>query len=299
MKYGLKTLSGDVRPELLWKVFNYDQCQASFLNRLCPKLTEDHFILNTFSSMRVNLATQLISGSMARAIHTIKDMGYIKPEDQIDAFATANHCELMNGLFDCLNGNDINDTNPLRRGIQEGNDSYLYLQRSLDYIKQIEHRGSKNVNVYWISGYIITINSILTFCEANPEFLLFPRYADQDVIEQLYAKIRFLAGNSDNPYLIEFLRLLARVLSFNILCNIKNSNCEDHATNDITLFDFSSSNIAKQKYIFDDENDLEYVDICIDDFEVSLTKNYFLLSGCIECIRNFDLNLNDYVFDIN
>ena len=45
--------------------------------RLCPKLKEDHFNLLSFNKMRVNLAVQLLSHSVAAALNTLADLGKI------------------------------------------------------------------------------------------------------------------------------------------------------------------------------------------------------------------------------
>lgn len=62
--------------------------------KLLPKLTFDHINLNSNSIMRVNLAAQVLSASVAAVL---KSFG--PPE----AAATAKFCEMIDGYFDCLN----------------------------------------------------------------------------------------------------------------------------------------------------------------------------------------------------
>lgn len=62
--------------------------------KLLPKLTYEHINLNSYAVMRVNLAAQVLSASVAAVL---KAFG--PPE----AAATAKLCEKMDAFFDCLN----------------------------------------------------------------------------------------------------------------------------------------------------------------------------------------------------
>ena len=62
--------------------------------KLLPRLTYEHINLNAYSVMRVNLAAQVLSASVASVLKT-----FGPPE----ASATAKLCEMVDGSFDCLN----------------------------------------------------------------------------------------------------------------------------------------------------------------------------------------------------
>lgn len=62
--------------------------------KLPPKLTYDHINLNSYSIMRVNLAAQVLSASVATVL---KSFG--PPE----AAATSKFCEMVDGFFNCPN----------------------------------------------------------------------------------------------------------------------------------------------------------------------------------------------------
>ena len=62
--------------------------------KLLPKITYEHVNLNAYSVMRVNLAAQVLSSTMAAVL---KAFG--PPE----AAGTAKLCEMVDGFFDCLN----------------------------------------------------------------------------------------------------------------------------------------------------------------------------------------------------
>lgn len=62
--------------------------------KLSPRLTFEHINITSFSAMRVNLAAQVLSSSVAAVIKT-----YSPP----DTAATAKLCEMMDSFFDFLN----------------------------------------------------------------------------------------------------------------------------------------------------------------------------------------------------
>lgn len=62
--------------------------------KLLPKITYEHVNLNAYSVMRVNLAAQVLSSTIAAVLKAFRP-----PE----AAATPKLCEMVQGLFDCLN----------------------------------------------------------------------------------------------------------------------------------------------------------------------------------------------------
>ena len=62
--------------------------------KLLPKVTYDHINLNAYSKMRVNLAVQVLSASMAAVLRAFWPA---------EAAATATYCEMMDNFFDCPN----------------------------------------------------------------------------------------------------------------------------------------------------------------------------------------------------
>lgn len=59
-----------------------------------PRLTYDHVKLNSYSTMRVSLAAQVLSSTVAAVL---------KNFDPADAAATSKLCAMVNSYFDCLN----------------------------------------------------------------------------------------------------------------------------------------------------------------------------------------------------
>lgn len=70
-----------------------DHCEFQLYN-LCPKLTLDHVHLTSFSCMKVNLAAQLLSGSVANALEHLYDESLSE---------TILFIRNFNKFFNCLN----------------------------------------------------------------------------------------------------------------------------------------------------------------------------------------------------
>lgn len=62
--------------------------------KLLPKLTYDHINVTSFSAMRVNLAAQVLSASVAAVLRSFSPP---------DTAGTAKLCEMVDSFFDCLN----------------------------------------------------------------------------------------------------------------------------------------------------------------------------------------------------
>ena len=65
-----------------------------FALHVFPKLSLDHIVLTPYSKMKVKLATQVLSRSVAIAL---------EESDNEEVLGTAQFCRMMNDLFDCTN----------------------------------------------------------------------------------------------------------------------------------------------------------------------------------------------------
>ena len=82
------------------KFYDFDKEQPV---RMAPKLTDKHLTLPAFSSMKVKLATQVLSHSVAAGISSLSTAGYLPKKSQ----NTAKFIEDMDRLFDIFNSKSI------------------------------------------------------------------------------------------------------------------------------------------------------------------------------------------------
>ena len=81
--------------ELLWKhIIDLYETDRKNMPRTMPKLTNEHVYLTSYSKMRVNLATQILSETVSKVM-----MAYSPPETH----ETAVFLGLMDKFFDCCN----------------------------------------------------------------------------------------------------------------------------------------------------------------------------------------------------
>ncbi|XP_071640111.1 uncharacterized protein [Temnothorax longispinosus] len=124
----------------------------------CPKLSKNHFDLNNSLKMRVRLAVQVFSNSVAKGLRFYKGR---EPELQ-DCEPTANFCKWMNDMFDALNR-----TNPID-GVTPGNSDFEVIEESLKKLdaweKQVREKKLSNdlfLTKPTAEGLRVTLKSML------------------------------------------------------------------------------------------------------------------------------------------
>lgn len=233
MDHSMESLDGKVSGEIIRKCYNKDKMTTT---KTFPKLTDAHLYYDTFQKMRVNLAVQLLSESVASGLESMTSVGVLKQDDKV-VKATIGFVRNFNVLFDLLNASSVDDPNPNKQGLSSKN--IHRLEGLLIYVASLKKLDSGTV--YWIDGLIQTINGIIgIFHQINSndkEFILFTRYFNQDPLENLFGLIRAHGGNNRNPYLIDFLRIISRIMTSKLLLNPQNTNCAIEDTSAITVLD--------------------------------------------------------------
>ncbi|KAK3754384.1 hypothetical protein QZH41_002038 [Actinostola sp. cb2023] len=179
--------------------------------KLLPRLTYDHVNLNSYSVMRVNLAAQVLSASVAAVLRC-----FGPPE----AAATAKFCEMIDSFFDCLNVRSTTEherkRKPFLAPYRSVNDErFLWLNQFLEYLDQwkesTENRAgnftqnAKNrMFISWqtFEGFKITVYSAIEVTKfllaEGMEYVLTERFC-QDPVEEYFGNQRKLGRRSDNP----------------------------------------------------------------------------------------------------
>jgi len=94
-----------VKWQYISEFFEADHKQAV---KLVPKLAPKHINLPPFASMRVRLAAQVLSHSVAAGIYTRVTFGTMSS----DAAFTAEFIETVDALFDCFNAGSFSGPKP-------------------------------------------------------------------------------------------------------------------------------------------------------------------------------------------
>ncbi|CAB4010182.1 Transposable element P transposase, partial [Paramuricea clavata] len=204
---------------LLWehiaKLYNSDL--DSGLNQL-PKLTVDHIALKSYSKMKVSMAVQVLSNTVAQALQ--------RHYSSAEAQGTANLCKMMNDFFDCMNVRSTTEYQRKRNALlapyrSADDERFDWLQNLfLEYLTNWksstesregaftdDDRGRMFLIIQTFKGLTMTVKSAIaiTKCLLSEgfEFVLTERFC-QDDVEEYFGYQRAQGRRSDNPSAAEF-----------------------------------------------------------------------------------------------
>jgi hypothetical protein len=128
--------------------------------RLAPRLTDGHIDLTSARKMRVRLAAQVLSHSVAAGINTLVALNRLNAES---AKHTADFVEKMDVLFDLMNSRLCIADKPARCALSSRNDNLNRLQEMKQWISTWQFKGVRNPSVikcHW--GLITSVTSIIS-----------------------------------------------------------------------------------------------------------------------------------------
>mgnify|MGYP002803942685 CR=1 FL=1 len=182
-----------------------------------PKLTIEHIHLTSFAKMKVNLAVQILSKSMAEALR--RSM----PLEEVSE--TATFCQLMNDFFDCCNVRSVDEhqrkNNTLLAPYKKCDDPrFVWLNDTfLKYFAGWKEEISKRegftpdqmaqmfISVQTYEGLQISVKSLIEctkfLLENGVSYVLSERYM-QDCLEEYFGHQRQRGQRSDNPDAVQF-----------------------------------------------------------------------------------------------
>jgi hypothetical protein len=169
----------------------YEQ-DATKVFPIAPRLKEKHVTLPPFSQMRVKLATQVLSHSVAAGIETYVSHGRFCDE----ALGTAVFCANMNDLFDCFNSSTLKCRSAPNRSALSSASPHLErltkLNFWLDSVKVIDRqKGNDLANRFkCIQGWKQAIEALSqlwqSLCVDSSVKFLFTRRINQDPLENFF-----------------------------------------------------------------------------------------------------------------
>lgn len=198
--------------------------------------------------MRVGLAVQILSESVATGLEHCLNNGFIKSStDKRMAQPTINFVRNMNECFDLLNAKSTDDVNENRRGITEKNINRL--TELYDYIGSV--KVLEGSHVYWLKGMMQTLKGVIgMFNEihtSNNNFVLMTRNLNQDPLGNLFGQVRAKGGNNRDPFLLDFLRTISRIMTSTLILTSKKTNCEFDETSKIQVLDLEHYELPQQE----------------------------------------------------
>ncbi|GFO19473.1 THAP domain-containing protein [Plakobranchus ocellatus] len=115
-KSAVPTIFNIPNPPVLWSHIQqfYDH-DSELPIRLAPKLTKRHIELPNFAKLKVSLAVQVLSHTVAAGISTMVSFKALPP----DATATAQFVEKFDQLFNCFNSRRFNSTSTMAHALTD------------------------------------------------------------------------------------------------------------------------------------------------------------------------------------
>lgn len=201
------------------------------LYRCIPKLTEKHIFLPSFSKMKVSLAAQVLSHSVATAIETYVTFNALSNID----LGTAEYCHKFDEIFDCLNSSSLHGPKLLQRAMTTTSPHELTVKKFIIWLNNcrfIDKISGNNVTgrIKCLTGWKITLKSIMEiWSDLNLNYnvqSLNTRQFNQDCLENIFSSVRSSNGCNVNPTIQQFCRVFKQI-SFNLLLttNESKSNC--------------------------------------------------------------------------
>ena len=195
-------------------IFYRDQAVAL---HVLPKLTLEHIVLTSFSKMKVKLATQVLSRSVALAL---------EESGNSEVLGIAEFCRMMNDFFDCTNVRSLREherkRNDLIKPYTAVDDDRFGWLRDV-FLKYLENwkrstreragqysaddRGKMLLSSQTHEGLQIAVHShveaIQFLLQQGFQYVLSERFM-QDVLEDYFGHQRAKGGRADNPSAYEF-----------------------------------------------------------------------------------------------
>ena len=211
--------------------------------------------LTPFSKMRVNLAVQTLSRSVAAGLNVMATLDKISNT----ATNTAEFVLKMDQLFDIFNSMTLKSIKRWRRAFCGKDEQITFLREIADWIRSWDFVNSKST-IFCQEGWILSIYCLLGLWEDMKnnygfKFILTSRL-NQDPIENFFSVIRRNKGdNMDNPNAKQFCEAFRSAMYNNMTRPSKHANCID----DLGHFLSGTKAVIEANKMFTDTQDSEAI----------------------------------------
>jgi hypothetical protein len=190
--------------------------------RLANKLTKQHVMFDK-NQMKVKLAVQVLSQSVANALLTMSEMKIPKFEN---VHATVEYLQMFDSLYDIMNSRTL-EQNCNKAPLQQQNEENWksIFQKAISYICDLKTKNGKQVlqstRYAAFLGWLVNIKTMSELYNyivksGDLKFILTFKLS-QDPLENFFSSIRMSCGNNNNPTSIQFKSAFQ-----SLLCNTLN-----------------------------------------------------------------------------
>lgn len=185
-----------------WKdVVDFYNIDKNLPHRLAPKLSSKHMDLPPFSPMRVCLAAETMSHTVASGILTLISLNH--QGVRTSAVHTAKFIDFVDSLFDVFNSCSINNAKVLKRCLKVDSAHWQFLKEAKESLKSLKVMNKTQRNPACIEGWIMNISALemlwKDLLDTSKVQYLFTRRLTQDCIENIFSTVRLRGGNNTRP----------------------------------------------------------------------------------------------------
>lgn len=217
-----------------WKFYEHLEMLRQSNEFVTHKITRKHIDYED-RKMKVSLATQLLSRSVAFAMQYAMDSGHVHFEN---AAGTIEFTTRMNNLFDIFNSKNETDSG-FKRPLCPANKDHIfaYLDECRDYLEKLEISSGlliESKKKTGVKGFVIDIITLKMFYEDYIEKGILPSIPvylfNQDPLESFFGRIRSFPGlgSNDNPTVMQFNSAYRKNVVKNEICASTFANCLDN-----------------------------------------------------------------------
>ena len=240
-KHGFTLDENDIKWQHLSSFYDADSSKPI---RLAPKLKKKHIELPPFSPLRVRLATQVLSHSVAAGMAVMTQWGILCPE----AIHTADFIEKFDQLFNCFNSRRITSSAKMQHAMTSSSKHDSFLAETKEWLKKIKTKGKKAPPC--LDGWQQAIDALLLLWqelhdEHDFKYLLTSRL-NQDCIENLFCIIRAKGAQRDNPDASQFRQAFRQVMVDSVMVPSNQANCEEDVDQFICTLDQFKGKTSEQ-----------------------------------------------------
>ncbi|XP_052745477.1 uncharacterized protein LOC128199528 isoform X2 [Bicyclus anynana] len=236
--------------------------------RALPKLTEHHVNPDKIKKMKVSVAAQALSARTAAMLKYTNAVSNLHTGHSSTMETTAEVVAFIDKLFDSVNCKPgCAKKGKLRKAVKNNSKHHSFWTEAIEIIKELKFEDSSSkiavkagrprlVRVPSLEGWITTLESFiriskLLFEKYSIEYF-YPRFINQDPLENFFGRIRSLNYRNINPDANTFLHAFKSLVLTNLLSpHSKFANCEvddGDSLLDVNFLFESSSNDKENRF---------------------------------------------------
>lgn len=241
------------------KFYNYDsKCNL----RMAPKLTYFHIYPGPFDKMKVRLAAQVFSATVAASMSTALNYGLLL----IDSQKTIQFINDMDKLFDIFNSRETPNGKIFNSPFNNASpqlDHLIKMTEMFTNLKVINKKNNIDVTnrTNFINGWLVSISALQMLWKSlnasqNQPYYISTGRLNQDCLENLFGVFRQQHGNNTNPTPVQFIQSFKKIFCLQYFEHSPGANCLEDLDQVLTHVNEQPSTQINRLFVPEEQNHL-------------------------------------------